>query len=74
MGTYSWNGLASGGMLIEVNHTGGVVSNVELQYAPSMLSITSNTIFVATNTTNGFMIEAFDLSLSPLESMHFHST
>lgn len=74
VGTYSWNGLASGGMLIEVNHTGGIVSNVELQYAPSMLSITSNTIFVATNTTNGFMIEAFDLTLSPLESMHFHST
>ena len=74
VGTYSWNGLASGGMLIEVNHTGSVVSNIELQYAPSMLSITSSTIFVATNSTNGFMIEAFDLSLSPLESMHFHST
>ena len=74
VGSYSWNGLTSTGMLIQVNHTGGIESYIELQHAPSILTITSNTIFVATNSSTGFMIEAFDHALQPKQSRHFHST
>ena len=74
VGSYSWNGLTSTGMLIQVNHTGGIESYIELQHAPSMLTITSNTIFVATNSSTGFIIETFDHALQPKQSRHFHST